>query len=218
LVTLGIIGIISALTIPSLIEKHREQVTVSKLKKMYSTLSNAYNIYINDESPEVVVLPYSSEGAEDAFKIFKPYLNIAKDCGANGAGCFYMKNYKWLNGSTVYANYGTNNLYYKVLLADGASIAFRGLSDYGNPQCQMSIFYDVNGTGAPNIRGKDMFEFQVINNTVVPTGTLEKDFQQDCLAESANGVHCTAWVIFNENLDYLHCKNLSWNGATSCKK
>ena len=39
LITLGIIGIVAALTMPSVIEKHQKQVTVNKLKKVYSTLS-----------------------------------------------------------------------------------------------------------------------------------------------------------------------------------
>lgn len=29
---------------------------------------------------------------------------------------------------------------------------------------------------------------------------------------------CTAWVVYNENLDYLHCPDkLDWDKASSCK-
>ena len=41
LITLGIIGIIAALTIPGLIEGYKKKVTVNKLKHSYSVLSNA---------------------------------------------------------------------------------------------------------------------------------------------------------------------------------
>ncbi len=27
-----------------------------------------------------------------------------------------------------------------------------------------------------------------------------------------NGYGCTAWVIYNENMDYLHCNDLNWDG------
>ena len=27
----------------------------------------------------------------------------------------------------------------------------------------------------------------------------------------------TAWVLHNENLDYLHCNDLSWDGKHSCR-
>ena len=39
LITLGIIGVVAALTLPSLIQNHHEQVLENKLKKMYSTIS-----------------------------------------------------------------------------------------------------------------------------------------------------------------------------------
>ena len=31
-----------------------------------------------------------------------------------------------------------------------------------------------------------------------------------------NGAGCAAWVLLNENLDYLHCADLSWNGKKKC--
>lgn len=39
LITLGIIGVVAALTLPSLIQKYQEQVLENQLKKMYSTIS-----------------------------------------------------------------------------------------------------------------------------------------------------------------------------------
>ena len=44
LITLGIIGVVAALTMPSLIVKHRKQVVVEKLKKTSSALLQAYNM------------------------------------------------------------------------------------------------------------------------------------------------------------------------------
>lgn len=50
LITLGIIGVVAALTIPTLMQKADEQATVSALKKTYSTLTQAYNLAVNDNS------------------------------------------------------------------------------------------------------------------------------------------------------------------------
>ena len=41
LIILGIIGVVAALTLPSVIERHQKLETVTKLKKAYSTLSQA---------------------------------------------------------------------------------------------------------------------------------------------------------------------------------
>lgn len=41
LITLGIIGIVAALTLPSVITKYQKKQTVAQLKKAYSTISQA---------------------------------------------------------------------------------------------------------------------------------------------------------------------------------
>ncbi len=42
LITLGIIGVVAALTMPSVINNYKEKETIAKLKKTYSVLSQAY--------------------------------------------------------------------------------------------------------------------------------------------------------------------------------
>ncbi len=32
-----------------------------------------------------------------------------------------------------------------------------------------------------------------------------------------NGYACTRWILLNENMDYLHCDDLSWDGNSKCK-
>ena len=44
LITLGIIGVVAALTIPTLIANYQEKQTVSRLTKAYATISNAYQM------------------------------------------------------------------------------------------------------------------------------------------------------------------------------
>ena len=41
LITLGIIGVVAALTIPTLVANYQKKVTVTKVKKVYVTLNNA---------------------------------------------------------------------------------------------------------------------------------------------------------------------------------
>ena len=72
------------------------------------------------------------------------------------------------------------------------------------------------------------FLFSITKDKVVPSGTFNNSwysndhnmvdtiFRREC---GGNHVHCTAWVIYNENMDYLHCiDDLSWFGAKSCKE
>ena len=46
LITLGIIGVVAAITLPSLIQRNVEKQRVAQLKKAYSELSQAYNLAI----------------------------------------------------------------------------------------------------------------------------------------------------------------------------
>lgn len=52
LITLGIIGIVASLTLPSLIQKYHEKQRVVQLKKAYSVLQNAF-LMAKDEYGEI---------------------------------------------------------------------------------------------------------------------------------------------------------------------
>lgn len=49
-------------------------------------------------------------------------------------------------------------------------------------------------------------------------GTKEDEKQpfKRCL-KGYDGYECTAWALFNENMDYFRCQDLSWNEKTRCK-
>lgn len=72
-------------------------------------------------------------------------------------------------------------------------------------------------------RGKDIFYFYITKNGVIPSGydgDTISPFDM-CMKKYGNykyGHGCTAWVIYNENLDYIKCDDLSWNGKTKCKQ
>jgi len=200
LITLAIIGVVAAMTIPTLISDYQEKVTVTKMKKMYSTLKNAYALYLVDHSPQK--FPYTADGATQAFEIFKPYLKIAKDCGtASGDGCLYTGTYFTKNGNVagIYAN---ASQHYKFLLADGSSLMIRGDSSE-NTNLQMAIFYDVNGPAGPNKWGHDLFQFAVYNDGVSIEGG--SGFEGNCAPSDGAGYNCAWWVITKGNLDYLKC-------------
>ena len=49
LITLGIIGLVAALTLPSVIANYQKKQTVVKLKKVYTTLSQAVDMSLTME-------------------------------------------------------------------------------------------------------------------------------------------------------------------------
>lgn len=82
LITLGIIGVVAALTIPSLVSKYRKHVVETSLKKSYSVLSQILERSKADNGDAVnwdwsSYTAYEKDSSEQFFqKYFSPYINI----------------------------------------------------------------------------------------------------------------------------------------------
>ncbi len=197
LITLGVIGIIAAMTIPNLVQSYNEKVTVTKVKKMYSILSNAYEMSKLENEQEFVTGTAADVKVAD---LFKPYLKVVKDCGNTDLSCLTDTNYKNKLGTNK-VNYNRNNRYYKLALNDGSVLIFRGGQNYGDFKYNFEILYDVNGKGGPNQWGYDLFEFDEYKGQIRPCGVV-KDWEQTCPTETS-GYTCAAWIISKGNMDYL---------------
>ena len=220
LITLGIIGVVAAMTMPSLIQNYQEKATVTKLKKFYSLVSQAYVSILNDEGGSDTL-----QAGDDLemMKKFGKYLKYQKTCGRN-KGCFPNVTYKSVTGNG-YNKWEDDTTYRsRAILTDGTLIMFnlnalRNNSDNFYAQ----IYVDINGFKGPNQLGRDFFYFYISPEKIVPGGAKvletifpDQKFDENCIQQ--NGYACAAWVIYNENMDYLHCKDLSWDGKHSCKE
>ena len=239
LITLGIIGVIAAMTLPTLVQKQQEKVTVSRLKKAYSALSQAYLMISKDYGEPTnwgISLAVTdddgntnAEGALNVANLFAKYMNVTKNCGV-ADGCWHSGNTYHLKGTPFLDTNNRADLA-KLKLSDGTHVAFGGL----NADCSLNrgetkalssvcgwIIVDVNGNDRPNTYGIDIFEFSITKYNIMPYGTQEDtafSFNTHCRDKStALGNGCTAWVIYNENMDYRRCNDLSWDGKKKCSK
>ena len=244
LITLGIIGVVAAMTMPSLIQNQKEKEYTTKLKKFNSLMSQAMLMAISEEGPieDWGLTRYSSnDGMSDeelaqadiSRNLFgeklQKYLKTIQYC-PYGDSC-KNKVEKWKRYSLDGTEFGTFSPY--ITLADGTNIL--GVTIL-SPQCKSNfgnsvplqnvcgeLFVDLNGKTPPNTTGKDVFMFYYTKYGVIPVGTAEETqftFEEKCnpsIPNIINGYGCTAWVIFNENMDYLHCNDLTWDGKNKCK-
>ena len=222
LITLGIIGVVAAMTMPSLIQNYQEKATVTKLKKCYSLVSQAYVSILNDEGGSDTL--QAGDDLEMMEK-FGKYLKYQKTCGRN-KGCFPNVTYKSVtgNGYSKWEDDTTDRS--RAILTDGTLIMFNKSAMWGRNEgnyLYAQIYVDINGFKGPNQLGRDFFYFYINPEKIVPAGAKaleEKNegqkFTKNCIQQ--NGYACAAWVIYNENMDYLHCKDLSWDGKHSCKE
>ena len=222
LITLGIIGVVAAMTMPSLIQNYQEKATVTKLKKCYSLVSQAYVSILNDEGGSDTL--QAGDDLEMMEK-FGKYLKYQKTCGRN-KGCFPNVTYKSVtgNGYNKWEDDTTDRS--RAILTDGTLIMFNKSAMWGGNEgnyLYAQIYVDINGFKGPNQLGRDFFYFYINPEKIVPAGAKaleekneDQKFTKNCIQQ--NGYACAAWVIYNENMDYLHCKDLSWDGKHSCKE
>ncbi|MBQ8458926.1 type II secretion system protein [bacterium] len=164
LITLGIIGIVSAMTIPNIITHYQQQKTVTKLKKAYSQVNQALLLSVADngdydgwDNPEEV-------GEDEYFKKYwLPYFkgitlcknyNVCKYSLFNGSGA--TGSFKALNGDIVGVD-AINSGRSSILLPDGTVLI--NFVKYGS-SAKTWLYIDINGAELPNTIGKDVFTFE----------------------------------------------------------
>ena len=243
LITLAIIGVVAAMTIPTLITKYQEKSTVSKLTKVYATLSNAYSMAkiehgdfrtwgfagnASIETDEDGNNSYSADtvsGAELFWTIMTKNLKVLQWSVNEELGNRLPNVY--LDGSPISS--ATSTRLTEITLADGVTVGGGWLNNRNCIGSQLCLDFnvDINGSdNPPNVYGKDIFSFYVLDSGIKPAGSIDEEniggdnvFETHCDRDSSitqNGYGCAAWVIYNKNMDYLHCDDLSWDGKHKC--
>lgn len=240
LITLGIIGVVAAMTLPALLTRTSDKETAAKLKKIFSTMSQAYMMAKNEygtmdtwgmqgrvlnEDGELI---YNQDDASVIISKLSPYLKTTRICN-KVKGCWYEENLKTINGSESSENFDADGkTRTSLILADGSMLSIVSVSadcsanrGSGFLKNTCGVFaIDVNGQKPPNQIGRDVFQFYFTKEGIVPYGTEREImwvFPEQCSVKRNTGWGCTAWVIYKGNMDYLYCDGLTWNGKSKCK-
>ena len=83
LITLSVVGVVAVLTLPSVIQKQQEKITVNRLKSAYSIISQAFARTISENgTPDTWGMGgmYESQSQIIMGNAFVPYLKISKNC------------------------------------------------------------------------------------------------------------------------------------------
>ena len=210
LITLGIIGVVAAITIPGLINNYQRHIIETTLREDYSILQQMMRMSEESDTPFDVNIPDNMEGSKNWFeKYAQPYLKFGKVC-YNTAGCWHDKlPTKTLAGRTAYFNQtgiGVGTDIIAVALNNGSNIIFDGYgrsslySYFGvsiSESSTLIIFIDANGNRPPNVIGKDIYAAVYTSDGIVPAGNSMsvEDINANC-SSSANsnnaGYFCLA--------------------------
>lgn len=220
LITLGIIGVVAAMTIPSLIQSYKEKATVTAVKQSYSIFAQALKM-VTIDNPDLSALTDSSlsakENSQIMFKEISKHIKKVKSCDVDKK-CMGNTYYLNLNNEKV-SNWDTYNNLVTGVLANGTSFWILSLpaSISGEETYAGQIGIDINGNKRPNKFGVDFFWFTFNKNGELfagrgqgPGGTYWNCELSPSNSNWSNGYGCSEWIITHENMDYLK-RNISKN-------
>lgn len=171
MITLGIIGIVAALTIPSLITKYQEKILNSQFKKARSTYSQAliktaaefdnstgcyYNYDFVYERPSFG----DWSGCPEFYESFAKNIKVIKKCENNALanGCIPKYNLSQpIQGCSGFNQNSVDRTNTAYVLGDGTIIS---LYSGSGPL----FLVDINGKKGPNKPGYDLFTFEIIRD------------------------------------------------------
>lgn len=181
LITMGIVGVIAALTVPDLVSDYQNKAMAVQIRKFSVELNEAAELYLTDKGKSSLEATNIYNNITDF--INNNYFNIAKTC-ASATGCFASENYFSMDQSDSNATKSTT------FTCDGgayllsSSVAICPIVTTKTittitpllptlTSHSLTFYVDINGPEPPNIGGRDMFKLNV-SDTGVVWGDIEK--------------------------------------------
>ena len=134
LITLGVIGIVAALTMPSLIQNTKRQQASARLKKFISVINQALISAELDYGPREDWGKGEMDSSDSAYDFLNTYIKP------------YIKSFDIEKRVLLGENMAT------LRFVDGSQMSVKIGSCY-------DIYYDINGEKSPNEIGRDIFAF-----------------------------------------------------------
>jgi len=191
LITLAIIGVVAAITMPTLIQNHKKKVAVNQLKAAYSIFSQAINSSIF-ENGEISNWDTSLSDKDFAQKYILPYLKIAGT----------IENKKPWKVNTLHNPpddylFWCNNIY-TYFMPNGS--AFQIGHANGGLAHAIVLSVDINGEKGANLLGTDVFVFIIDpkRNKFEPHDSSSGECVRNALWSYYGGMSCAKLIMQND--------------------
>ena len=188
LITLGIIGVVAALTLPNLIHKYQDRVLTSRFKKGYSELSRAWSMvvaedpykYLNTKGGWECEWPDGTTSNptvwDNRIEDLRSKMKVQKICGNvynknlyGGTDCWPASYEKYQYGNDIPSRMGGNSLLTEWVTVDGMCFS-GGLGQWDTTHISM----DTNCDEGPNRLGDDIFSMLLGADGIVYFATDSK--------------------------------------------
>lgn len=189
LITLGIIGVVAAITMPTLINNYKKTQTAEQLKQTYTLLQNAIQMAEKDYGEKQ---SWEFPTQNDIFfqTYFNPYLKVIKTYSHSEIEKIAKR--KCLNDT----KYDETFNHYQ--LTNGSLVSI-GICNHCRPKC-VTILIDVNSIQKPNKGGIDIFRYSfTLNDGLYSSG---KGLDRDSLkklgcSKGTAGHYCPTLIMYD---------------------
>lgn len=178
IITVGIIGVVSALTVPSLIKNYQDKAQTVQLRKVVAEIENAIDMFITEEGKTSLASTTIGTQDDGVDNFIRSHFKTIKTCSSNRTNeCFANEDYISIDGNSSSSFSCNGNSY---ILANSAvicanrvrEISVRLQNDDGSVSIgggrfktvngiNIELFIDTNGAQGPNIGGRDMFHVYI---------------------------------------------------------
>ena len=235
LITLGVLGVVAAMTMPALIANHQEKVLIEQLNVTYAQLLQATRLIVQDKNGGIDNI-WGNKPIHGFIDLLPKYMNVTEVKRNRG------NYFRTPDGGTK--SFRIDRAF---ALPSGAEISFDNTqidtvvsNEEGyQGQCNLDSNFKINGGNTkgntyfnacghflvdvngfnkpPNMFEKDVFTFYLVIDGVIPAG-MPKDGVWCQIFDPVKYANCAGWVIIHKNMDYLRCpEKLGWDKASSCK-
>lgn len=198
IITLGVIGTIAALTLPGFLKNLDETKATARAKTCYSTFSNAVDLIRGENGG--TLLGFTETTFREAFQ---EKMQVVSAC--SGSDDCWHKSQNWydFSGNPLNTSGARNSMILlnrslvNVKYTSGACSSTTSGTPAGNQTCGY-IRVDTNGWDKPNTVGYDIFFFHIVENDILPAGTVsDKWYGLPCDYDDPtdDGYVCTAEAL-----------------------
>ena len=210
LITIGIIGIVAAMTVPNLVYKYKKSCDLNRLKKVYAELAQAFRLA--SQNVDLYSAGNGWTNTSEVINTIKPYINwsaefVNNEYSAAKAMCYSpnrkrnlmskkASSYAWYSGCGISNPIGDATA--SIELSTGACIGFV-------PYSRRTLIVDTNGAyEGPNRMGRDVFVYVIEKDgSFVPEGlnqkynTIVNNSSHGCrkdIVSCGSGYYCAARI------------------------
>lgn len=168
LITLGIIGVVAALTLPALIQKQQKKQFLTQAKVVYNILNNALETAKVTYGTDIDNWEFLETGNNldksmfFAEKYLIPNLKVIEYCkkSANTPACKHSIDSYDYKGSDL-TSFQPQTAFGTTFVLNNSAVVNVQSGDINGVNSRVRIIYDVNGIKKPNFMGKDVFVIEL---------------------------------------------------------